>query len=69
METTVNCPECDDEIIVTVNFNANYGADADGNRGVSRDEVELAEHGCDLTEEQIEELEDEAIQNLGDEDD
>lgn len=62
MKVTVTCPECDDELTADVLINTGYGADADGNRGVNRNEVTLEEHTkCSLTDYQLEELKEEAI--------
>lgn len=61
-EVTVECPACKGEVAMTISRD-NYGADADGNRGMWVDEAEViyARCGCDWTDAQYEQMSQAAI--------
>lgn len=42
MSLTVKCPHCGTDVLVTVFHDKNYGADADGRRGVEIKEIDEA---------------------------
>jgi hypothetical protein len=64
LSINVNCPECDEEIIFAVDKDNNYGADADGNRGMVAyfSELDYQKCSCDLHETDIDRLGDEAVE-------
>lgn len=59
------CPECGEYTIEVHTYRENYGADADGNRGMMMTfaEIESQECDCELTERQIDAVCEEAVRD------